>query len=562
MAFRSAASTTAGSAGPTSITLPAGIQAGDSILIACSVDFTGINWSTSALGGGVALLAGPTDIASDGQTIALYGGVYTGGTISFTASGGGDWMYYAVCFSGRAASSPFTIQATTPVTTPTTSISLTGVTVATGDDIAAFFMLDTGGGAVTQSGYNFGLTEQLDTGTGFTMAAVATRDNAPSGATGNLTSTASSASAFAGWVVRVAIGAVASGGIASQSIAPNPGNLTPAGPRLQPLYAYPETVSPVVTSDMVPLDVPIRNTVERFRPAEQAISPIAAMVSPFFGWHALAAPNPVERFKAPPIDSLPPAALAVALAAFIWDPIPEHRAQTSRFVPPEPNLPPDAFAQTFAALSWDPIPPRPPIQVRRPAPEQSYVFAAFRLAALTWDPVPERKAQSVRRPPPEPGLPPYAMVSSRFVGWTSPDRRPPPRLPERQQPVLPAPPIVVTLVSLGWMPPLDPRALPRKQIRPQPSQPIGNFSAVVLPALGPYWFAEQRRPDPPLLRQTFPRFDLFTPFPFGAPVYTDASYEYYVWVPPTISDLSARSNLVVAEPDRLVVPPEERLFTA
>lgn len=212
MAFRSAAATV-GAGHTTSINLPAGIQAGDSILIGCSADTSGGNWSTSTLGGGVGLLAGPTDINFDGQTIALYGGVYTSGAISFTVtSGGGDFCYYAICFSGRATSTPFALQETTPVTTPTTSISLTGVTAASGDDIAAFFMLDTGGGTVTQSGYNFSLTEQIDTGQGFTMAAVATRDNVSSGATGNLTSTASDATAFGGWVVRVASSGGGGGG--------------------------------------------------------------------------------------------------------------------------------------------------------------------------------------------------------------------------------------------------------------------------------------------------------------------------------------------------------------
>ncbi len=208
MAFRSSATTLANG----NLTLPAGLTAGDSILIGCSADFTGINWTASTLGGGVALLDGPTNISADGQSIALYGGVYTSGNISMNASGGGDVTYYVVCFSGRAGTTPFTVQATTPNTGSGTTITLTGVTAAANDDIAAFFMLDTGGGSVTQASYNFSLTERIDTGQGFTMAAVATRDNVSSGATGNLTSTASAGTAFGGWVVRIA---VAAGGAAT-----------------------------------------------------------------------------------------------------------------------------------------------------------------------------------------------------------------------------------------------------------------------------------------------------------------------------------------------------------
>jgi hypothetical protein len=188
----------------TTVTQPSGLTNGDIVLVSFSSDFTGITWGTPT---GWTLLAGPTAITTDEQTIALYGCIYDG-TQSWvwTPNGGSDQMAIAARWTGRlttSLASAVTVVATTPVEGSNTSIVLTGATAASGDDIAAFSMLDTNGGTVTQTPPG-SYTERVDQTNGFTSCSLATRDNVSAGATGNLTFTASAGTAYSGWVVRLA----------------------------------------------------------------------------------------------------------------------------------------------------------------------------------------------------------------------------------------------------------------------------------------------------------------------------------------------------------------------
>lgn len=214
MAYRSSNKSAALGGATVSVNLPAGIQSGDILLMAISADSSG--WSFAATGwtqidsqtGGPDnqqfWLARRTADGSEGATVS----VTTGGVIRANA--------LTVALSGRNTDTPVTFSTYSENNSSNTSpisISATGGTATTGDDLAFFVTIDQQAADDNwdcSTPTNFTARES-DVTTGWTSSALFTRDNVSSGATGAIATTAtrSSGSGNAGWLAYVV--AVAAG---------------------------------------------------------------------------------------------------------------------------------------------------------------------------------------------------------------------------------------------------------------------------------------------------------------------------------------------------------------
>lgn len=160
------------------------------------------------------LVATFSNAGPDVQSAFLYEKVASseGAAWTWNASATGPWLVIVGCWSGRNTAGSLTSQVTIDDTSRDSAISvaLSGVTAASGDDIAWFAQLDLVGGAdiwgfAAPSSYTErqdGLAEQWIAGS------LATRDNVSSGGTGTLTGTAtrtsgSSNAGFSGVVVAI-----------------------------------------------------------------------------------------------------------------------------------------------------------------------------------------------------------------------------------------------------------------------------------------------------------------------------------------------------------------------
>jgi hypothetical protein len=197
MAFRSASTPVHGLL-DTGLTAnqPSGYQAGDILLafftsdvsagvpVHANVTFTGWTFIEEAFGG------------TDGENVYVFGRVATGGD-NFSASttdASAQTTIVVGAWSGRSQAVPTNFQksqvdanAASPI-----SVSLTGVTAATGDDIAVWVGLDQNTQTDTW-GFSAiaGYTEQVDYASAdWDSDSLQTKDNVSSGATGSLATTA------------------------------------------------------------------------------------------------------------------------------------------------------------------------------------------------------------------------------------------------------------------------------------------------------------------------------------------------------------------------------------
>lgn len=161
----------------------------------------------------------------DIQTIALFYIASATGSDPMVLSGSATQQLTAIIatFSGRSTSAP-----TWAVTTPNTSsnsspvsISLTGVTASSGDDVGAAPLLDVTSNTVTwsmtatPSGYTS--RQSFPPANNWSIGGLVTQDNVSAGSTGSLAFTATGTSGTSGWSGYVAsISATGGGGGAVQ----------------------------------------------------------------------------------------------------------------------------------------------------------------------------------------------------------------------------------------------------------------------------------------------------------------------------------------------------------
>ena len=129
-------------------------------------------------------------------------------TWTWTNANARDWVIIVGAWSGRDTAATVTPVPTSVETAQTTpiSVTLTGVTAASGDDVVFFADLDkTVNTDVWSSTPPASYSEQQDVDNGWSYGYLATRDNVTAGATGALTATATRTSGtgnagFSGWV--------------------------------------------------------------------------------------------------------------------------------------------------------------------------------------------------------------------------------------------------------------------------------------------------------------------------------------------------------------------------
>lgn len=197
--------------------LPSGTVDGDWLLA----------WLVSDVDSGVSTVpSGWTEIVNasqatpDGQNARLYVKVASSEPASWnwTLPNSRDWVMIVGAWSGRNTGGSLTTVSTINTSSNATpiSVALTGLTAASGDDLAWFAQLDqqsnTDVWSFTASPASF--TERQDLNSGWVMGTLHTRDNVSAGATGTLTGTAtrSSGTANAGWSGVVVALPVSSGG--------------------------------------------------------------------------------------------------------------------------------------------------------------------------------------------------------------------------------------------------------------------------------------------------------------------------------------------------------------
>ena len=210
MAFGDIATTT----NSATATPPTGLSNGHLALAAWCCDFGGISFGSPT---GWTLLLGPSSLTFDGQSFALYGCIYDS-TQSFvwSPSSGGDLVCQIAYWTGRVTTSLAAALSFSTQTTPDNNgnnspvlVNLTSGTAASGDDVAAFGILDAGNGS---GGWSFtppiidgGLAdERADTSFNWSNMSCATKDNVSGGALGTLTFTATNVgqqAGFSGFVV-------------------------------------------------------------------------------------------------------------------------------------------------------------------------------------------------------------------------------------------------------------------------------------------------------------------------------------------------------------------------
>lgn len=211
MAYRQATVNSGGTSLPT-VSVPAGVQAGDTVIIAVTIDDATIAPTDPA---GFTVMDSAIGFGVDVQSARIYYKKLTGadsGSYAMTGSSTANtWVMSAFAFSGRDtvgnpvnSTQTFTAQTTSPV-----SVSTTGLTAVAGDDLLVILVPDPN----TSNGYagNWtqptGYTKPVDQ-SGSSGLAGAYKENVTAGATGSLSSsfTLSAGSADAtSWVVRIPV---------------------------------------------------------------------------------------------------------------------------------------------------------------------------------------------------------------------------------------------------------------------------------------------------------------------------------------------------------------------
>lgn len=222
MPYRSSSSNS-GSGLNVSTPVPLGATTDDIVYLFGSVDqqaasFT--NWPTDFLE------LGEVDLTGDGQSVAVawkrLSATDTGG-YSMTLSGGSatpDWVFSAICLSGRNTSSTPTISAaaTNNAANPSpVTVTANGVTATTGDDLVFMGALDLRASVAASFTPPTGYTEREDVRNGWAAQTIATKDNSAAGATGSVSATATLASGTAGWAAWVIRMPAASGSLTPSS---------------------------------------------------------------------------------------------------------------------------------------------------------------------------------------------------------------------------------------------------------------------------------------------------------------------------------------------------------
>jgi hypothetical protein len=196
-----------------SVAVPAGVAAGDIVILACAIDVQAAVFDTGDWPSGFTELA-ETDITADGHTAAVGWKRLTGadgGTYDFGNLGAsGDWVCQAFAFSGRHASNPPVISTTNVQNTAQSSpvtVSANGVTAVDGDDLLWISAPD-----VTSSGAGNGhtapasYTEREDAENLWANLSGATRENVSAGATGTVSGTfalSQDTAGWAAWLIRI-----------------------------------------------------------------------------------------------------------------------------------------------------------------------------------------------------------------------------------------------------------------------------------------------------------------------------------------------------------------------
>lgn len=181
----------------------------------------------SSVPSGWAQVVDASDSGPDGQTAILYSKIASGEPASWDwgLTGGCDWIVIVGAWSGRNTGGSLVSQGTTNTSSNATPISmaLTGITAASGDDLAWFGQLDKQGGTDVWSwtASPASHTERQDQDVTWVASTLHTQDNVSAGATGTMTGTAtrSSGASNAGWS-GVVVAIPLSGGGGGGSVVP------------------------------------------------------------------------------------------------------------------------------------------------------------------------------------------------------------------------------------------------------------------------------------------------------------------------------------------------------
>lgn len=232
MAYRDSTTASGNSATP-SVAVPAGVQIGDIVILACAIDVLAAVFDTADWPTGFTELA-ESDVTADGHSAAIGwkrlsaadSGSYTFGNLGAT----GDWVCQATAFSGRHATNPPV--ASTPnvqntAQSPPITITANGVTAVAGDDLLWASAPDvTSGSSGNGQAPPASFTEREDAENVWANLSTATRDNVSAGATGSISGIFSMSQDTAGWVAFLVRIPVAGG--TTFNITPS-GSSTPTG---------------------------------------------------------------------------------------------------------------------------------------------------------------------------------------------------------------------------------------------------------------------------------------------------------------------------------------------
>ena len=175
-----------------------GIQAGDLVLLLCTQEGGTASPTCQDTADGFAqLVTQAIGGTLSSQTILWKIAAAADTSYTITPNGICDATIQCRAYSGRSSSTPSniaTVASTTSTIGPTGSISLTGITAATGDDVVVFLMMQEGTGGPntftfsTPTGFGNARTDQLLVAPGFTPGILGCDlTNASAGSTGSLT---------------------------------------------------------------------------------------------------------------------------------------------------------------------------------------------------------------------------------------------------------------------------------------------------------------------------------------------------------------------------------------
>lgn len=211
MAYRSSSQATGGSATP-STPVPAGVQAGDIVILACALDSASALFDTADWPTGFTEL-NETHLTIDGQEAAVGWKRLTGadsGTYTFGNLGAsGDYVCMAFAFSGRDTGNPptLTTNSSNAGNASPTTITATGLTATAGDDLLFVSAPDvsTSPNNGLHGSWSGGFTERQDQSNNFANGAGASLDAVAAGATGNFTVsfTHLGNAGWVAWLVRI-----------------------------------------------------------------------------------------------------------------------------------------------------------------------------------------------------------------------------------------------------------------------------------------------------------------------------------------------------------------------